>query len=182
MRKRSADTRSVAAPERGPLTRFRPHDRRGFTLVEIMLVVALVGVLLAFAVPNYQRAVHEARVTRCIGDIQALEKGILFFEVTKRNLPLALDDLDEGALEDPWEGLYEYANFAALEESGKKGKAGKAKPRKYKGEELNLRFDLYSKGEDGATKTDITAEESLDDIIRAENGSFIGPSYAYPGN
>jgi general secretion pathway protein G len=36
-------------------------------------------------------------------------------------------------------------------------------------------FDLYSMGPDGDSKAAFTARASRDDIVRASNGSFIGP-------
>ena len=39
---------------------------------------------------------------------------------------------------------------------------------------IACRFTLYSMGQDGQSKTNLNAKESLDDIVRANNGSFIG--------
>jgi general secretion pathway protein G len=39
---------------------------------------------------------------------------------------------------------------------------------------INSTYDLYSMGKDGKTKAPITAQDSRDDIIRANDGLFIG--------
>jgi general secretion pathway protein G len=39
---------------------------------------------------------------------------------------------------------------------------------------LNTDFDLYSMGKDGKTKPKTTDKDSFDDIIRANNGTFVG--------
>jgi general secretion pathway protein G len=45
--------------------------------------------------------------------------------------------------------------------------------------EVNTDFDLYSKGKDGKSKIPFTAKASRDDIVRANNGRYIGPVSDY---
>jgi general secretion pathway protein G len=44
---------------------------------------------------------------------------------------------------------------------------------------LNSDYDLYSMGEDGESVPPLTAKQSRDDIIRANNGGFIGLAADY---
>jgi general secretion pathway protein G len=44
---------------------------------------------------------------------------------------------------------------------------------------LNSDYDLYSMVKDGASKGPLTAAESRDDILRANNGAFIGVAVDY---
>ncbi len=49
---------------------------RGFTLVEIMIVVAIIGLLATIAVPSYQLAREKARMTACISNLKLIDGAI----------------------------------------------------------------------------------------------------------
>jgi prepilin-type N-terminal cleavage/methylation domain-containing protein len=53
----------------------RSH-RSGFTLVEIMIVVAIIGLLAAIAIPNFAQARDTARRNVCINNLQQIEGAI----------------------------------------------------------------------------------------------------------
>jgi general secretion pathway protein G len=44
---------------------------------------------------------------------------------------------------------------------------------------INTDYDLYSMGKDEASTAPLTARASLDDIVRANNGGFIGLAHKY---
>ena len=51
-------------------------NRKGFTLVEIMIVVAIIGLLAAIAIPNFVRARTRAQQEACIANLKQIEGAI----------------------------------------------------------------------------------------------------------
>ena len=50
-------------------------NRGGFTLVEIMIVVAIIALLAAIAVPNFLRARKRSQATRCLEDLRIIDSA-----------------------------------------------------------------------------------------------------------
>jgi general secretion pathway protein G len=145
---------------------------RGFTLIELLVVLGIVGVLTGIAIPTYSAYVEEARNLRVIIEIKMLQEEIANYQTKNGNLPNSLDDIGRGSLADAWGNPYRYLNFATEHGVGRMRKDRFLVP-------LNTDYDLYSMGRDGRSQTPLTAAASRDDIIRANNGEFIGPASAY---
>lgn len=129
----------------------------------------MVVTLSAIAIPAYTDALDRARIARAIGDISVIDKEIMVWQVYNGNLPFTLTQLDRGNFLDPWGNPYEYLNIAG----GGKGVAGKARKDAFL-VPLNSDFDLYSKGSDGKSQGPLSAQASWDDILRANDGAYIG--------
>jgi prepilin-type N-terminal cleavage/methylation domain-containing protein len=51
------------------------RKENGFTLIELLIVIAVIGILAAFAVPAFQQRVDQAASTTCIGNLSIIESG-----------------------------------------------------------------------------------------------------------
>ena len=49
------------------------HRKKGFTIVEIMIVVAIIGLLVAIAIPNFVRARRNARKNMCLNNLRLIQ-------------------------------------------------------------------------------------------------------------
>lgn len=57
------------------MSRFTLKGRRGFTLIEIMIVVLIIAVLLAIAIPNFMKARDTSRTKACVANLRQLDTG-----------------------------------------------------------------------------------------------------------
>ncbi len=49
------------------------HAQKGFTLIELMIVVAIIGILAAIAIPQYQDYIARSQVSRVVGEVGAVK-------------------------------------------------------------------------------------------------------------
>jgi type IV pilus assembly protein PilA len=74
-------------PPTPPIGRRRAELRSGFTLVELMIVVAIIGVLAAVAIPAFSRYVRKARTAEAVGTLSKLWAGsVTYFETDHSNV------------------------------------------------------------------------------------------------
>lgn len=145
----------------------RRRRSRGLTLVELMLGVAIVAVLGVLASAAYTGAVQKARVGQAEADIAELDVLIERYRTTHGRHPESLSQVEPAGRLDPWDNPYHYTLLA-----GSKGKGAARKDRRLN--PLNSDYDLFSAGRNGVFKTQISQKDSLDDVIRARMGGYIG--------
>lgn len=71
----------------------RGSGESGFTLVELMIVMTIIGILAAIAIPSYIRAVQKAREAVLKEDLHTMRTAIDSYTVDKQKAPQSLDDL-----------------------------------------------------------------------------------------
>lgn len=65
--------------------------KKGFTLVELMVVLVIIGIIIALVVPNTIRAIRVANTKDCANNIRTLETAIQMFYTENGDWPAAID-------------------------------------------------------------------------------------------
>ncbi|CAN5344851.1 type II secretion system major pseudopilin GspG [soil metagenome] len=135
------------------MKRFNKRHSRGFTFLEIMFVVVIIGILLALVGPRLVGKTQSARITATAAQINGVEAGIKNYEMDMGTLPKKLDDLVQEESEDkqykgPYLGSDEVPKDAWGEEFIYKAP----------GDHHKRGYDIWSKGPDKQENTE-------DDIV-----------------
>jgi general secretion pathway protein G len=101
---------------------------QGFTLLEIMVVVVIIGLLVAIVAPNFMGQIDTAAVNRAKADIRGIEAALNLYRLDNFRYPSTLEGLQalvtnpgeasapnwhqqlERLPRDPWDQPYQYAN------------------------------------------------------------------------
>lgn len=118
--------------------------RAGFTLIEILLVVVIIGMLAGIAAVSVPKHMEKSRRAKAAADISAISMAVQSYYMEEGKYPSSLealtagDDpyLEKGIPKDPWKNPYNYA---------------------FPGSHKPLKFDLYSYGGDGTASDDDVA-------------------------
>jgi general secretion pathway protein G len=164
--------RSAAWMTTGKLPWGRLRFQQGFTIMELLVGMAVLAILAAIAVPNFQAYTERSRVSTAVADIQTIALKITTYQAETGTLPLSLDAVGSGGKRDPWGNPYQYLNITTTINKGMVRKDHKLVP-------INADYDLYSMGKDGRSRAPLTAKESRDDIVRANNGDYVGLATRY---
>ena len=162
----------MALPSRYQGREDRICGRRGFTLIELLIVFAILGILATIAVPQYQGIRERVLVVRAIEEIRALQQEIDEYALIHDAYPATLAGIGRAGMADPWGNPYSYQAI-----NGRRAGGGIRMDRFLV--PINSDYDLFSMGPDGQSATALTAAMSRDDIVRANNGGFVGVAELY---
>ena len=141
---------------------------KGFTLIEIMISIALIGTLAGIATPSYIGYRENALQARAIVEIQSISVFIDYFYTKNGRYPNSLAEVSTNTDLDPWGTPYQYTRIDG-------GSTSKGKLRKdHFMVPVNTDYDLYSMGKDKKSQSPFTASASRDDIVRCNNGGYVG--------
>jgi len=145
--------------------------RAGFTLIELLLALVILAVLVAIALPSYKQYHDRAMVAQAVNDIAGMNLRLRDYITQNHMAAPDLAAIGAAGKLDPWGHVYVYADLAVV------GVGGARKDKNLV--PINTDFDLYSKGQDGDSKLPLTAPQSRDDVILANDGKFIGLASDY---
>jgi len=66
------------------------HRRRGFSLIELMVVIGIIAILIAFLLPSLQMARQSALRLQCMNNLRTIGQGLMMYSNANKHLPLRL--------------------------------------------------------------------------------------------
>jgi general secretion pathway protein G len=118
----------------------------GFTLIEIMVVVVILGILAAIIAPNIIDRVEQARITRAKTDIQTIEAALKMYRIDNSRYPTTEQGLEALVRKPAGSNLPKYATDGYIERLRMDPWNS---PYQYLYPGRNGRVDIYSFGSDG---------------------------------
>jgi len=141
------------------------------TFIELLIVMAILMIVSAMAIPSMQSAILSARVSRSVGDVRTIGQAALGYYAENGTAPNTLADIGYDQQIDPWDHSYQYQGFTATS-------SAQMRTDRF-GVPINTFFDLYSMGPDGQTASSLTATQSQDDVVWADDGHYMGLASNY---
>jgi len=143
----------------------------GLTLLELMIVIAIISILASIAIPNYFDSLNKARYVTAISDLHQISTAIDYYYLENGVYPNNLGVIGM-AINDPWGRPYQYSIVVFPPGRPSYRQDGRLRP-------VSTDYDLCSMGADGRSQRNFMAHFSRDDIVRANNGAYWGYAKDY---
>lgn len=131
---------------------FKQHNQHGFTLIEIMVVVVILGILAAAVVPKIMSRPEQARIEKAKHDVTALESALSIYKLDNYKYPSTDQGLE--ALVSKPSGSPQPRNYKKGGYIKKLNKDPWGKEYMYLNPGTHGEFDLYSFGPDNQPSDD----------------------------
>jgi general secretion pathway protein G len=148
---------------------------QGFTILELLIVAAIISVASAIAVPAYDVYIARAHRASVLVDFGEVQRAVDRYQFENWRYPDTLVEIGMDELRDPWDQPYQYLRIDGGDEDMIHDFARQDRDLK----PINTDYDLYSVGPDGESRRQLTANESQDDVVRAQNGVYFGYAEDY---
>lgn len=165
--------------------------QKGITLLELIIATAIMSVISMISVSAYSGYIETTKVSQAVSQIRALSFLIDDYTQEFGDYPETLRDIGNENLKDPWGNPYIYLNLKTDNSDNNDGEHGSEHSEGADEEHddgtnigaarkdgnfvpINTNYDLCSFGKDGESKAPLRAKDSHDDIIYANDGSYIG--------
>lgn len=146
------------------------RDKRGFTFIEVFIVLSIAGILVAVAIPNFIKYRGKAILVETISELKLIERDVSLYDIENNGLPNTLADVGWDTRRDASGNPYQYLRIDGGTTPGIDGRRRKDK----NANPANSDFDLYSMGKDGRTVPQFSENNARDDIVRANDGVYFG--------
>jgi general secretion pathway protein G len=81
-------------------------QRRGFTLIELLVVIIILAILAAVVIPNVINRTSDARKSKALADIAAIDSALDAYKLDTGSYPPTLDSLQNNSGAQGWNGPY----------------------------------------------------------------------------
>lgn len=163
-------------------------SQSGLTLLELIIATAIVSVISTISFSAYSGYSETTKVSQSVAQIRVLSLLIEDYALDYGEYPRTLNDIRNENIIDPWGDPYVYLNLKVDNNNNNEHSSEHDDDDDNDDEQINIaaarkdgnlvpinsNYDLYSLGKDNKSKPPLRAKDSHDDVIFANDGSYIG--------